>query len=138
MRNKLTDAACRNAKAKAKPCRLNDGGGLYLRVSTTDGEVVAVSLPAQREGIDRHPREVPRHHVDRGPCRGGGRSRDRATAWLRALLLTGPVRQSDLLKVANADGLAWRTVRRAKVLLGAVAKKRERVGVGTSGSRRPT
>jgi|GEM_PF-2128313 len=29
---KLTDTACRNAKPKAKPYKLFDGGGLYLEV----------------------------------------------------------------------------------------------------------
>jgi hypothetical protein len=33
--NKLKDAQCRGAKPTGKPCKLFDGGGLYLFVSPT-------------------------------------------------------------------------------------------------------
>ena len=36
----LTDPALRNAKAKDKPYKLSDGGGLYLLVKSVDKETV--------------------------------------------------------------------------------------------------
>ncbi len=48
---------------------------------------------------------------------------DEAKSWLRAQLADGPVLVKDLQAKAEADGVAWGTVRRAKVALHVEARK---------------
>ena len=39
MRYRLTDTAIKNAKARAKPYKMTDGGGLYVLVSPTGAKL---------------------------------------------------------------------------------------------------
>jgi len=36
----LTNAACKNAKGKAKPYKMSDSGGLYLLVTSTGSKLL--------------------------------------------------------------------------------------------------
>ncbi len=56
---------------------------------------------------------------------GGGDDGAMADAkeWLRDVLSAGPVASADLKERAKADGIAWRTVERAKEAIGAVATR---------------
>lgn len=47
--------------------------------------------------------------------------KDEAAEWLTAALLAGPLASKELKAKAEADGIAWRTVERAKEALGIVA-----------------
>jgi archaellum biogenesis ATPase FlaH len=49
--------------------------------------------------------------------------RDDAGEWLKSMLADGPVSSSDLKRQAAKDGIAWRTVNRAKADLGIHARK---------------
>nr|CUV18489.1 protein of unknown function [Ralstonia solanacearum] len=46
----LADTAIRNAKPSEKSIRLFDGGGLYIEVSPSGGQVVAIEVPLRRQG----------------------------------------------------------------------------------------
>lgn len=56
--------------------------------------------------------------------------RDEAEAWLAEQLAVGPVPSEDLQRRARADGIAWRTVRRAKDTLEVSARRH---GFGADG-----
>lgn len=49
--------------------------------------------------------------------------RDEAADWLRDVLADGPLTAADLKLLAQRNGIAWRTVRRAKDALGVQSKK---------------
>lgn len=59
---------------------------------------------------------------------GGREERKEAADWLKAQLADGPVDAKTLQEQAKRDGLAWRTVRRAKEELGIPAGKRGMTG----------
>jgi len=54
-----------------------------------------------------------------------------AEAWLKSLLECGPQPADEIKKQSRANGLAWRTVERAKKNIGAVSKRR---GFGVGGA----
>lgn len=46
----LSDTAIRKAKPADKPQRLFDGGGLYLEIAPSGGQVVATEIPIWGQG----------------------------------------------------------------------------------------
>ena len=50
---------------------------------------------------------------------------DEAVEWLRALLANGPVETNQIRSDAKQAGIAWRTVERAKGILGVKSRKRD-------------
>lgn len=54
---------------------------------------------------------------------GGSKAGDEAGEWLRDALSSGPVPAKDLKQLAEQDGLAWRTIERAKKRIGAEAAR---------------
>lgn len=52
----LTDVAIRKAKATDNPVRLFDGGGLYLEIVPSRGQVVATEVSTRRQREAAQPR----------------------------------------------------------------------------------
>lgn len=46
----LTDIKIRSAKPREKTFKLFDSGGLYLEVSSTGGQVLALEVPLRQQG----------------------------------------------------------------------------------------
>ena len=65
------------------------------------------------------------------PSKGNGNRLDEAETFLTALLAAGPVEQVEIQRRAAAQGIAYRTVERAKGLLGIVSR-REGFGPGST------
>jgi hypothetical protein len=64
---------------------------------------------------------------DRGKPGPKAEARDKATEWLRELLTAGPMESANVKAEAEAAGMAWRTVHRAKDDLG-IKPYREQFG----------
>ncbi|MCI4567213.1 AAA family ATPase [Lysobacter sp. CFH 32150] len=62
-------------------------------------------------------------------------ARDEAADWLSTRLADGPVAQKDLAEQAKADGVAWRTVERAKETLSVMAYPERSQGKGRGNGR---
>jgi putative DNA primase/helicase len=60
-------------------------------------------------------------------------AREEAAEWLRTVLVDGPMSAADVRSQAQAAGLAWATVRRAKERLGIVP---QRLSEGAAGAGR--
>lgn len=60
---------------------------------------------------------------------GGSSAGDKARDWLRDVLSDGPLASNEIKKMAEQDGLAWRTIERAKKQIG-VRAMREGFGKG--------
>lgn len=62
-------------------------------------------------------------------------AKDEAADWLSTRLADGPMAQKDLAEQAKADGVAWRTVERAKESLGVMAYPARSQGKGRGNGR---
>lgn len=62
-------------------------------------------------------------------------AKDEASDWLSTRLADGPKAQKDLAEMAKADGIAWRTVERAKESLGVMAYPERSKGKGRGNGR---
>ncbi|GAB2621345.1 AAA family ATPase [Novilysobacter erysipheiresistens] len=65
-----------------------------------------------------------------GQLEGKRNPRDEAADWLYAVLQDGPVPSKELKAKAAEDGLAWRTIERAKEALTVVAERKATTGKG--------
>jgi hypothetical protein len=99
-------------------CNLSDDtGGLAYELRPVDGTAVV--------SWDTSPVSATADDVLGATRRGGkGSASDDAAEWLRAQLADGPVETRELTQRAEDDGIAWRTVKRAKDKVGAKASKR--------------
>ena len=60
--------------------------------------------------------------------------KDEAAEWLSATLHDGPVASKELKERAEADGISWRTVERAKEELGVIATRQGEPGKRGAGA----
>ena len=103
-----------------------DMGGLAYRIVTVQTRVGEVPvLDWENEGIDLDASEALQLDSDERT------EKHEAADWLRELLRDGRMTAGDVRKTANAVGLAWRTVQRARSLAG-VETKREGFGRGAT------
>lgn len=93
-----------------------DAGGLSFKVEAVNG-VPRVSWDPGAVTVD-----VNSILSDDGQGEERG-AREEAQEWLRETLADGPVAVAELRKTANAAGLAWRTLERAKAVLGVKTEK---------------
>lgn len=105
-----------------------DGGGFGYdleAVTVADGiQTSRVLWGAQIEGDARALLGQAEAEPDTGDDADDERTeRDEAGEWLRSVLAEGPLNAADLKLLAQRNGLAWRTVRRAKDALGVQSKK---------------
>ncbi len=91
------------------------GTGLACRVVESGENGSAPRLVWERGPVRISPSEAVAAAAGRPPT-----ERQAAAAWLRALLADGPMVTTDLQEVALREGLAWPTVRRARLLAGVV------------------
>jgi putative DNA primase/helicase len=93
-----------------------DAGGLSFKVDAVNG-VPRVSWDPGAVTVD-----VNSILSDDGQGEERG-ARQQAQEWLRETLEDGPIAVVELRKAANAAGLAWRTLERAKAAIGAKAER---------------
>ena len=58
------------------------------------------------------------------------KARDEAVDWLRMVLIDGPVPAATLRAEAKAAGISWRTIERAREVLGVIVKQIGEAGGG--------
>ena len=100
-----------------------DGGGFTYTMEQAEFDGLSASLISWGDDLEGTAREL------LGDTEAGDTPRDDAAAWLERMLWSEPVAVKALKAEANAAGLSWRTVERAKTEVGAVA---ERVQDGSS------
>lgn len=103
-----------------------DGGGFAYALEVVElAEGASGSRVTWGEAIEGTAREI-LTDADSEPDTGDAderTERDEAADWLRDVLADGPLTAADLKLLAQRNGIAWRTVRRAKDALGVQSKK---------------
>ncbi len=86
-----------------------DVGGLAYRITTTDTEVGQVPV------LEWEPEPVDVDAADAlTPDSEERDEKNEAAEWLREILSNGPLKAAEIKKLANAEGLAWRSVQRCR------------------------
>ena len=125
----------------------SEGEGRIVRPKNnigTTGDGFAYSIAVENRDVGGTPSQVSRIEWGRplfgfadellGQVEAKRHPKDEAAEWLSAMLHDGPVPSKELKERADADGVAWRTVERAKDDLGIVATRQGAPGKRGAGT----
>ncbi len=120
------DGKCRLVRAKSNLGP--DGDGYEYTLDLVDMEVAGQQVEVSKVMWGQSLVGTARDLLDQAEHKRT--QRDDAAEWLYSMLHSGPVAAADIKQQASADGMAWRTVERAKATLDVISEAKAEKGKG--------